>query len=337
MNNKQITVIVAIGILIAGFLALGPLYIVEEGEQVVVTRFGQIVTVKTDAGLKLKWPIIDKVHQYPQKILSWDGEQQRIPTAENQFIWVDTTARWKISDPERFYQRITTLTGAYGRLDDIIDSSVRAVIAENSIAEAVRSSNLINETKDEAAFIGDTGAVEGELGEEDSFRELMTMIAFDVQHDSIEKGRRQLSDLMMANAKDDVAEFGIELIDVVIRQIRYSDDLTEAVFNRMISERNQIAEAYRSYGDGRGRELLGQLERERETILSKAEAESQQIRAQADGEAARIYNEAYSQNIEFFEFWRALESYQRTLPNMDKTLSTDMEYFRYLYDSQGNR
>lgn len=266
--------------------------------------------------------------------MSWDGEPQRIPTSENQFIWVDTTARWRIEDPERFYERITTIPAAFGRLDDVIDSAVRAVIAENSIAEAVRSSNRINEQDAEELIGADATQIEGDI-EEDSFRELLDMIAFDVQHDRINKGRRQLSQEMLDNSRDDVADFGIELIDVVIRQIRYSDDLTEAVFNRMISEREQIAEAYRSYGDGRREELLGQLERERETILSTAEAQAQEIRAIADGEAARIYNQAYGQDQGFFELWRSLESYRRTMPNMNKILSTDMDYFRYLYNPEG--
>lgn len=332
-NNKLVAALVVIAVVIGIFFVLGPLYIVNEGEQAVLIRFGEIVRVERDAGLKFKTPVIDNVYTYPKKIMAWDGEPQRIPTAENQFIWVDTTARWRIEDPELFYERITTIPAAYGRLDDVIDSAVRAVIAENRIAEAVRSSNRINEQEAED-LMADTTQIEGEL-EEDSFRELLDMIAFDVRHDRISKGRRQLSQEMLGNSRDDVADFGIELIDVVIRQIRYSDDLTEAVFNRMISERNQIAEAYRSFGEGRREELLGQLERERETILSRAEAEAQEIRAVADGEAARIYNTAYSQNQAFFQLWRSLESYRQTLPNMNKTLSTDMEYFRFLYDSDG--
>lgn len=333
-NNKLAAVLIVIAVLIIGFIALGPLYILNEGEQAALIRFGQIIKVETEAGLKFKTPVIDNVNRYPKKILSWDGEAQRIPTAENQFIWVDTTARWRISDPSLFYERVTTINGAFARLDDVIDSAVRAVIAENSIAEAVRSTNRINERAAEEIIGADASQIEGEM-EEDSFRELLNMIAFDVRHDRINKGRRQLSQEVLNNSKNDMADLGIDLIDVVIRQIRYSDDLTEAVFNRMISERNQIAEAYRSYGEGRREELLGQLERERETILSSAEASAQQIRATADGEAARIYNEAYGQDEGFFEFWRALESYRATMPNMRKTLSTDMDYFRFLYNPEG--
>ncbi|MFW5801612.1 MAG: protease modulator HflC [Spirochaeta sp.] len=334
-QNKLIIILVIVAVVTGVFFVLGPLYIVNEGEQAVLIRFGQIVQVETDAGLKFKTPVIDNVHTFPKKILSWDGEPQRIPTAENQFIWVDTTARWRIVDPPLFYERITTLESAYGRLDDVIDSAVRAVIADHRIAEAVRSTNQINEQEPED-IIGDSSQIEGEVADEESFRELLDMIAFDVQHDNISKGRSELSQEMLENSRGDVSEYGIELIDVVIRQIRYSDDLTEAVFNRMISERQQIAEGYRSYGDGRREELLGQLERERETILSEAEAQAQEVRAIADGEAARIYNEAYGQDQNFFEFWRSLEAYKGTMPNLNKILSTEMDFFRFLYNPEGS-
>jgi membrane protease subunit HflC len=132
-----------------------------------------------------------------------------------------------------------------------------------------------------------------------------------------------------------VPEYGIELIDVVTRQIRYSDELTESVYARMIKERNQIAQAIRSEGEGRRADILGQMERERMTIMSAAYRESESIRGTADAEAARIYAEAYNQDRDFFDFWRAIESYRNTMPGFDKTLSTDIDYFRYLYSIRG--
>jgi membrane protease subunit HflC len=330
MKNPLFTTLAIITVIIMLLVFLSPLYIIHEGEQAVIIRFGQIVNVNQEAGLKFKIPLIDSVQRFPKRIMSWDGEPQLIPTAENQFIWVDTTARWRITDPELFYERITTLSAAYGRLDDVIDSAVRAVISENSIAEAVRSSNEINEQTAEE-LLAETSEVVNEISQD----ELLDMISVKVNHDPITKGRSNLSDVMLENSREDVADFGIELIDVVIRQIRYSDEMKEAVFNRMISERNQIAEGYRAIGEGKRQDLLGQLERERETILSEAEAQAQEIRARADAQAAQIYNAAYSRNQSFFELWRTLESYRRTLPNMEKTLSTDMEYFRFLYSPQG--
>jgi membrane protease subunit HflC len=138
-------------------------------------------------------------------------------------------------------------------------------------------------------------------------------------------------------ASQNTPEYGIELVDILIRQIRYSDDLTESVYNRMIKERNQIAEAYRSHGQGKKAEWLGKLEREKETILSTAYRKAETIRGNADAEATQIYAEAYQQDPEFFEFWRSIESYKKTLPQFQKTLSTDMNYFKYLYNKEGNQ
>ena len=330
--KKLVTILVVVAVVLIIFLLLGPLYIVEEGEQAVVTRFGQIVATETEAGLKFKTPVIDTVTKYPKRIQSWDGEPQRVPTAENQFIWVDTTARWVIKDPALFYASVTTLPAAYGRLDDILDSIVRTVISSNSLAEAVRSTNLIREVAPDAMIPeAEVGEME-ELGDLEEFEELFRVR---VEHESIRRGRRTLAEQMFGSADSAVGELGVELVDLVIRQIRYSDDLTESVYNRMISERNQIAQAYRSLGEGRKQEILGQMENEKAQILSAAYAEAQEIRGDADREAASIYNRSYSQDPAFFEFWQAINSYEETIPRFRKTLTTDMDYFRYLYSGEG--
>ena len=143
--KKLVTTLVVIVTLLVVFLLLGPFYILDEGEQSVVTRFGRIIETEDSAGLKFKMPVIDNVLIYPKKVLSWDGEAQRIPTKENQFIWVDTTARWRIDDPAKYYETINTLGNGISRLNDILDSTVRTIISENSLNEAVRNSNQIND------------------------------------------------------------------------------------------------------------------------------------------------------------------------------------------------
>jgi len=327
--KKVITVLVVAAVLLIVLMLLGPVYVLEEGDQSVVTRFGAIVSSQSDAGLKFKMPVVDTVLKYPKKILSWDGDAQRIPTAENQFIWVDTTARWKIVDPIKFYESVTTLEQGWSRLDDVIDSSVRTVIAENPLNEAVRNSNLINElNREEAIAIGDETESTG-------FDELLKANFTATTYEDVTKGREVLSDAMFAAASKLTAQFGIELIDILIRQIRYSDDLTESVYNRMIKERRQIAEFYRSYGEGKKAEWLGKLDNERRSVLSGAYEKSETIKGTADAEATRIYSAAYGDNAEFFEFWRSIESYKKVLPNFRKTLTTDMEYFKYLYDMNG--
>ncbi len=328
--KKVITVIVVIAVLLFVLMLLGPFYVLEEGEQAVVTRFGAIVSSQGSAGLKFTMPVVDTVIKYPKKILSWDGDAQRIPTAENQFIWVDTTARWKITDPVKFYESVTTLEQGWSRLDDVIDSSVRTVIADNPLNEAVRNSNIISVTKSPDIIIGDEAVIEGS-----GIEELLKANFTATSYEEVYKGREILSEEMFNAASKLTAQFGIELIDILIRQIRYSDDLTESVYNRMIKERRQIAEFYRSYGEGKKAEWLGKLDNEKRSVLSGAYEKSETIKGTADAEATKIYSAAYGNNAEFFEFWRSIESYKKVLPNFRKTLTTDMEYFKYLYNADG--
>lgn len=308
---------------------LGPFYVLREGEQAVVIRFGEIVNVERQAGLKFKMPVVDNVVRYSARLLSWDGDARRMPTAENQFIWVDTTARWEIQDPELFYRSVTTMERAYSRLDDIIESAVRTVVSKNDLSEAVRDSNYINELVREQPI----SAEEGE--EADRLQEIGDMLLIVEDQVEISIGRQELGREMYRRADETAMPLGIRIRDVVIRQIRYSDDLTESVYNRMVSERRQIAEAYRSYGEGRKQELEGQMENEKRAILSSAYERAEVIRGEADAQAAAIYSDAYGQDAGFFEFWRAIESYRKVLPRFRKTLSTDMEYFNFLYSEDG--
>ncbi len=327
--RKLIITLTVVVVAILLFLALGPLYTIEEGRQAVVVRFGKIVDVKTEAGLKVKLPLVDKVRRYPKKILSWDGEAQRLPTEENQFIWVDTTARWKISDPQKFYESVGTITQAQSRLDDVIDSEVRKIISRNSIREAVRNSNVINEIERKNVY-----QTSSESTEEEDVSESIAVFSKTV-YDEIGKGRSVLSREMLDEAKKITPQYGIELIDIVIRQIKYSDDLTESVYNRMIKERSQIAQAFRSDGEGKKAAWIGRKERELRSIQSEAYRRSEQIKGEADAKAAAIYAEAYRKNPEFYAFWKSIESYRKMLPKFKKTLTTDPDYFNYLYNMQG--
>jgi membrane protease subunit HflC len=325
--KRLITFLIILTVLFIAVLVAGPFYTLNEGEQAVVVRLGQIVAVQQDAGLHVKSPFLDDVIKYPKKIMSWDGEKQRIPTKENQFIWVDTIARWKISDPKKFYESIGNLESAYARLGDVIDSAVRTIIAENWLRETVRNSNIIRENK---------GATENfEVGSDQDAGQLSAFTRTDVTYEEVQKGRRKLAEEMLNLSRKLVPEYGIELIDVVPRQIKYSDELTQSVYNRMIKERSQIAQAFRSFGEGKKAEWEGKLENERRSLLSAAYEKAEKIKGAADAEATRIYAQAYSKDPEFFEFWRSTESYKNTLPKFNKTLSTDMDYFRYLYSPRG--
>ena len=325
--KRIITVLIVIAVLVVGVLIAGPFYTINEGEQAVVVRLGQIVGVNSNAGLHMRTPFLDEIVTYPKRIMSWDGERQRIPTKENQFIWVDTTARWRISDPKIFYESISVMSAAYGRLDDVIDSAVRTVIADNWLRETVRNSNIIRENKG--------GSENFEVGSDADTGQLSAFMQTDVTYESVQKGRRKLAEEILNLARALVPEYGIELIDVVPRQIRYSDELTQSVYNRMIKERNQIAQAFRSYGEGKKAEWMGKLENERRTLLSAAYEKAEKLKGSADAEATNIYAQSYGRDSSFFEFWRSIESYRTTLPKFNKTLSTDMDYFRYLYSPKG--
>lgn len=328
--KKLVTVLVVVAIVVIVFLILGPFFVVQEGEQAVVVRFGEIIKSTTEAGLHIKTPLVDTVVKYPKRIMSWDGQPRLFPTQEQQFIYVDTTARWRITDAELFYARLSTIDMAFGRLDDTIESAVRSVIAQNPIFEAVRSTNIINELDRRPTNI----IVEDDTGE-DGLEEIADLITTVERQDDVIKGRAVLSNAMLAAAGSITTGFGIELIDVVIRQIRYSEELTNSVYDRMVSERQRIARAYRSFGEGRKEEILGELEREKDRILSQAFATAEQVRGEADATAARTYSTSYQQDPDFFEFWRAIESYRKTLPRFTKTLTTDLDYFRYLYSETG--
>jgi membrane protease subunit HflC len=257
--------------------------------------------------------------------MAWDGEQKSMPTREKQYIWVDVTARWTISDPKKFYESIQTIDAAYQKLAEVIDSEVRTVVAENYLRESVRNSNILLERPVE----------EVTLTEGAELVPILAAIESEGSREPILRGRRQLAEEILARSRIMVPEYGIELIDVVTRQIRYNDELTQSVYSRMIKERNQIAQARRSEGEGKKAEWLGRMSNERMSVLSDAYARAETIRGTADAEATRIYADAYNQDRDFFDFWRAVESYRLTLPGFDKTLSTDMDYFRYLYSPRG--
>lgn|SRR5574344_245782 len=318
--------IITIAILLIIVLCMGPFYIINEGEQVVVTRIGRIVDTHTDAGLHIKVPFIDKITTYPKRVLSLDGDPQPIQTKENLFIVVDTTSRWRISDPSKFYQNLTTLNNAYNKISDIIDSSTRTIITQNRLSEIVRSSNIINESK----------TTKSDLQDEDT-KEIENLVNMNSTSESVYKGRSELCKQMTIEANKLVPDYGVELIDIVPRQIKYSDELTESVYNRMIKDRNQVAQAYRSLGEGRKAEWLGRLENEKRTIASEAYRKSEETKGMADAEAAKIYSEAYNKDPEFYSFWKSIESYKKNLKNYPATYSTNMDYFKYLYSPSGKK
>ena len=307
-------------ILIILFFFLKPFYILNEGNVAIITKFGAVVKTEKEAGLHFKMPLIHTVNKYTAKLLRLDGDPQKILTLEKQYLRVDTTSRWRIVDVKKFYESLTTYDSAYSRLSDIVDSSVRDIISVNSLADVVRSSNIINESKTTEEFNLENAEVD-----------LGSLKTEKVNFPVIKKGRETLADEILAKANSQLGEFGLEVVDLIFKGIKYSDELENSVFSRMIKERNQIAGTFRSTGDGEKLKILGELENEKRTILSQAYAESERIKGAADAKAVAIYAESYGKSPEFYSFWKSMEIYKNSLPETEKILSTDMEYFQYLY------
>lgn len=325
MKKLYIGLAVAVVLIVMFFLA-GPFFVLKEGEMCLVLRLGRIVYSSQDAGLKFRVPFLDKPVFYPKKIQPWDGEPRQIQTKENQLIWVDATARWRIVDAFKFYQAVTSMESAYGKLDDVIDNAVRTVVSKNKITEIVRSTNDIQKIGVIEAF---------ETGDATSDQALRELTQSDTIFETVDKGRQILSAEMLETVKSIEPEYGVEILDIVIREIAYTDDQIQKIYERMTKERNQIAQAYRSYGEGKKAEWMGRQEKEQMSIMSEARRKAEIIKGEADAKATRIYAQAYSRDPEFFAFWRSLESYKATMGGFDKTLSTDMDYFRYLYSVRG--
>lgn len=320
-SKSNIKTVVVIIILILGFLVMNPFYTIEENEAALITRLGEIKKVENEAGLHFYIPFMEKVHKYSKRILRIDGYRQKIPTRENQFVEVDTTSRWRITDVATFYKSLGNYETALSKISDIIDSSCRDIISVNSFDSIVRSSNIINK-------IDSTEELNLKTDEIDTSNLLDT--TQQKTYVKITRGRKQIADDIQARANQQLAGFGIELIDVIFKGIKYADELQEAVFNRMITERNKIASTIRSTGEGIKAEMLGKLENEKQSVLSKAYAEAEAIKGQADAEAAAIYAAAYNKDANFYTFWKSLESYRKTLPEIEKLMSTDSQFFKHL-------
>lgn len=296
--------------LVVALVLRNSVYVVDQAEQAILVQFGEPVgEVVTTPGLHFKKPFIQDVRRYDKRVLPWDGDVSQVPTLGREFVLVDTTARWRISNPLQFLRSVRDEQGARTRLDDIIDSVVRDIISGTSLEEIVRSKDWKVDVK----------ALDAEL-----------VARQDVDLDKPKKGREFLEQEMRIAASKLMPELGIELVDVRIRRINYIDSVRAQVETRMISERQSIAERFRAEGQGRSSEILGEMSRELRTISSEAERKAAEIRGKADAEATKIYGEAFGADPEFYAFFRTLENYSVMGANTTLMLSGDSEFFRYL-------
>jgi len=314
MKSKGFIIVFIIVILV---LLSGGVYTVDETEQVVVTQFGKLVgePIRTP-GLKFKIPFIQNVNYFPKNLQEWDGDPGQIPTLDKTFILVDTFARWKITDPLKFFQTVSNMTGAQSRLDDIIDAAVRNFITSYPLLETVRKTDRELDTF--------------ELGLEDirDKRDLGT----------VKIGRRKIAQGIMEQARPKLAKFGIEVVDVKIKRVNYVEQVQRSVFARMVAEREQIAEKFRSEGKGEARKIEGDKEKELKRIDSGAYKKAQEIMGTADATATKIYADAHGLDPDFYSFVQTLEIYGQTLDKESSlVLSTDSEFFQYLKGYGGKR
>jgi len=297
-------------------------YTVKQTQQVIVTQFGKPVGEPvTEPGLHLKLPFIQTVNRIDKRFLEWDGAPVAIPTRDKTYIHVDTFARWRIDDPKTYFVRLHDERSAQSRLDDILGSETRNAVAKHDLIEIVRSDKARKPLRDEniKAAAGYVGA----LG-------VLPPIAF---------GRAKVEAEIKAGASVKMAEFGIALLDVRLKRVNYNPDVLDRIYQRMISERQQIAQRFRSEGEGEAARIAGQRDRDLNEIESTAYRQVQQIRGQADAKASEIYARAYTQSpqaAEFYSFLKSMATYRRVLTK-DSTLvlSTDSDLLRYLRHSGG--
>jgi membrane protease subunit HflC len=307
----------ALGILaLAAVLALaGSFYVVEEGQQAVVLQFGRPVgATVSEAGLHFKAPFIQEVRRFDKRLLIWDGDPNQIPTAGREFIWVDSTARWRIVDPLKFLQSVATEAGAQSRLDDIIDSVVRDLVSANTLVELVRSASW--------------QTPKGEVLEEVS-KEVVEELKKEIK-----LGREGLTRAVLSVVRKITPQYGIEVVDVRIKRLNYVESVREKVYARMVSERKQLAARFRSEGEGRSAEILGNMDKELREIRSEAYRTVQEVRGKGDATATKIYGDAYGRDKEFYAFSRTLESLKASKnKNATLVLTTDSDYYRYLKEA----
>lgn len=299
-------------IIIALLLAIvlrSAFYVVKEPQQVLITQFGKPVgdPISTP-GLKFKVPLIQKVHRFEKRFLEWDGAANELPTKDKRFIYVDTYARWRITDPLLFFQRLRDERGAQTRLDDILDGETRNAIANHKLVDLIRTTNR--------------EVVPSELDQDET------------ELEDIAVGRNAIREIVLAAAQSRTSDLGIEILDVQFKRINYVEEVRRKVYERMIAERRRIADRFRSEGEGEASRIQGEKQRELQRIQSEAYKTAREIIGRADALATSVYAAAYDRSDDsraFYQFLKTMEIYEQALDaETTLILSTDGEFYKYL-------
>lgn len=310
MNVKKL-IIIAVLVVVALIVGSQSIYVVQESNQAIVTEFGRPVGEPViTPGLKFKVPFIQEVQFFEKRYMAWDGDPNQVPTKDKKYIFVDTYARWQITDPLQFFKRLTNERGAISRIDDILDGETRDAIASHDLVEAVRTSNRKPVRVDEISKMIDDS---------------LTDIAV---------GRSKIQKIILERANNQSKDLGIAILDFRFKRINYVEDVREQVFERMRSERFRIADKFRSEGQGEASRINGEKERELKSIQSEAFKKAEEIKGKADGDAAAIYAEAYnksSMSRELYSFMKSMETLEKTTDKETSIIiSTDSDLYRYL-------
>ena len=302
---------------IVAFILFNSFYTVGEAQQVILTQFGRPVgDPVTTAGLKMKMPFVQMVNRIDKRILEWDGSPSDMPTKDKLYIAVDLFARWRITDPLQYFLRMRDERSAQSRLDDILGSETRNAVAKHELIEIIRTTKDRVPLKDSTLTDGDTA------------NQTIGMLV------PINKGREAVEQEIFKAAAEKIKVFGIELLDIRFKRINYNASVQPKIFERMISERRQIAERFRSEGNGEAARIRGNMTRERDRIQSEAYRRVEEIRGEGDAKAAEIYANAYNQSpdaAQFYQFTRTLDAYKAVVtPDSTLVLSTDSDIFKFL-------
>jgi len=302
-----------IGLLVFAVLVIGkPFYTVDEREQAIILQFGKPVGVETEPGLKVKVPFIQDVEFFPRNLLEWDGNQGQITTRDKTFILIDSFARWRIVDPLAYYKTVRNEVAARERLGAIVESVTYDFITSNNLIEVVRSSNRLMKAEELVA--------EG----------MLEQVA---QVTDVSLGRERMAKDILSQVREKMSPFGIEVIDFRIKHVNYVEAVRKNVYERMIAERKQISQQYRSEGMGESSRIEGEQQKELRRIESEAYRMVEEIKGKADADATKIYAEAFNRDPEFYSFITTLDLYKKSMD--DKTsiiMTTDSELFKYLKD-----
>ena len=311
---KKSNILYIILVVVALILSAQSVFILDETQQAIVTQFGKPVgEPRTSPGVNFVIPFIQKVQFFDKRYLEWDGDKNQVPTKDKKFIFVDTYARWEITNPLQFFIRLRDERSAQSRLDDILDGETRNAIASHNLLDIVRSTNR-----------------EPEVTEE--FMEELEVLQ------EIEVGRDKIEEIILQKANDRSSDLGVRILDFRFKRMNYVDEVRDRVYDRMISERNRIADQFRSEGQGEARKILGDKERDLAKIQSEAQREAEEIRGRADAEATEIYAAAYNQNrqsINLYKFLRSMEALENSLDKETSlVISSDSDLFKYLKQMQ---